>query len=209
MSGKEFRIAGYKNNLIDFVNYNPDDPDNKNAIPPWVTPAIDFIPVKYDYNFDTDEIIETYHQDKPEEITGLDNVRSSIINILAFVLDRVINDYMEQFCRNYHSLDIATNEIGGDPTNRQRFNTKILMKNEFTFSRLLMTQVKKNYASLIRIQEGNMVPEDKQLDVKGIECMTKSSKAKRTRDALKKILIEDILKAPVIDQMKFYKDILL
>lgn len=69
-----------------------------------------------------------------------------------------------------------------------------------------MTQVKKNYASLIRIQEGNMVPEDKQLDVKGIECMTKSSKAKRTRDALKKILVEDILKAPVIDQMKFYKD---
>ena len=138
ISGKEFRIAGYKNNLIDFVSYNPDDPDNENEIPPWVTPSIDFIPDKYDYNFDTDEIIETYHQDKPEEITGLDNVRSSIINILAFVLDRVINDYMEQFCRNYHSLDIATNEIGGDPTNRQRFNTKILMKNEFMYFVLKM-----------------------------------------------------------------------
>ena len=45
------------------------------------------------------------------------------------------------------------------------------------FSRLMMTTVKKNYASLIGVQEGNMVPEDKQLDVKGIECLTKSSKS--------------------------------
>ena len=48
------------------------------------------------------------------------------------------------------------------------------------FSRLMMTTVKKNYASLIGVQEGNMVPEDKQLDVKGIECLTKSSKSQWT-----------------------------
>jgi hypothetical protein len=70
-----------------------------------------------------------------------------------------------------------------------------------------MTQVKKNYASLIEVQEGNMVPESDQLDVKGIEILTKSSKPLSTRKALKKILLEDILKAPVIDQLKFVKDI--
>ena len=71
----------------------------------------------------------------------------------------------------------------------------------------MMTLVKKNYASLMEVQEGNLVPENKQLDVKGIECLTKSSKSENTRNALKKILLEDILKAPVIDQLRFIKDI--
>jgi hypothetical protein len=71
----------------------------------------------------------------------------------------------------------------------------------------MMTQVKKNYASLIGVQEGNIVPEDKQLDIKGIECLTKSSKSIKTRKALQKILLEDILKAPAIDQLRFIKDI--
>ena len=71
----------------------------------------------------------------------------------------------------------------------------------------MMTTVKKNYASLQSVQEGNLVPEEKQLDIKGIECMTKSSKSEYTRNALKKILLEDVMKAPVIDQLKFVKDI--
>lgn len=71
----------------------------------------------------------------------------------------------------------------------------------------MMTQVKKNYASLIEVQEGNIVPEDAQLDVKGIEALAKSSKPLTTRKRLKKILLEDILKAPTIDQLRFIKDI--
>jgi hypothetical protein len=71
----------------------------------------------------------------------------------------------------------------------------------------MVPHAKKNYASLIEVQEGNIVPEDKQLDVKGIEAIHKSSKPLSTRKALQKILLEDILKAPVIDQLKFIKDI--
>lgn len=70
----------------------------------------------------------------------------------------------------------------------------------------MMTTVKKNYASLQSVQEGNMVPLDKQLDVKGIEALTKSSKSESTRNALKKILLEDIMRAPTIDQLRFVKD---
>lgn len=71
----------------------------------------------------------------------------------------------------------------------------------------MMTLVRKNYASLIAVQEGNIVPEDEQLDIKGIEALHKSTKSITTRMALQKILMEDILKAPVIDQLKFVKDI--
>ena len=71
----------------------------------------------------------------------------------------------------------------------------------------MVPHAKKNYASLIEMQEGNMVPEEEQLYIKGIESLKKSSKPLRTRKALKKILLEDILKTPVIDQLKFVKDI--
>lgn len=71
----------------------------------------------------------------------------------------------------------------------------------------MMTTVKKNYASLMEVQEGNLIPENKRLDIKGIECLTKSSKSEKTREALKKIVLEDILNAPVIDQLRFVKDI--
>lgn len=68
-----------------------------------------------------------------------------------------------------------------------------------------MTMVKKNYASIQYIQEGNLVPKDKQLDVKGINCMAKSSMSENTRNALKKILLEDILKADTISQLTVIK----
>ena len=70
-----------------------------------------------------------------------------------------------------------------------------------------MTTNKKNYAAMIEVQEGNLIPEDEQFDVKGIQLLTKSVTPESTKKALKKILIEDVLKAPKIDQVKFIKDI--
>lgn len=235
MNGEEMRIANYCSDPITFITDKDENGEWK--VKPWREP-IEFAPKVLDYNFETDEIVEREHCNNPDILTPNDNVRYSIINILAYVLDRVVNDYMEQFCINNNSLKrnpddfeiikpyyvnynerISLPELRNyinegkslDPYILQKHSSnrvcKILAKNEFTFKRLMMTMVKKNYASLIAVQEGNMVPEDQQLDVKGIECMTKSSKPMSTRKALKKILLEDILKAPVIDQLKFVKDI--
>lgn len=197
INGEELRIANYCKDPIIFVGKDEDDNYDRKI---WAS-AIDIEPNKLDYNFLTDEIVEMEHNSRPDILTPNDNVRYSIINILAYVLDRIINDYMEKFCTNNHSFGPG-NVVDGSPR-----KCKILMKNEFLFKRLMMTMVKKNYASLMEVQEGNLVPEDKQLDIKGIECLTKSSKSEKTREALKKIVLEDILKAPVIDQLRFVKDI--
>ena len=53
----------------------------------------------------------------------------------------------------------------------------------------------------MELQEGNIVPDNKQLDTKGIEVFTKSTKTETTREALKKILLEDILKTNNINQL--------
>jgi hypothetical protein len=197
VNGEELKIFGYNKDFFEIIGK---DEDGEYTSTPWKD-CVSFEPKKYDFNFETDEIVERMETNHPETVSGYDNVRYSIINILAYVLDRVINDYMEQFCLNNHSLS-RDKETG-------KFNRKckILMKNEFTFKRLMMTKVKKNYASLIAVQEGNLVPENKQLDVKGIECFTKSTKSENTRKALKKILLDDVLNTPVIDQLRFVKDI--
>ena len=152
--------------------------------------------IKYDYDFFSDELIEQKHTENPLVILPQDNIRHSIINILSYALDRLVNDYMEAYCINNHSF--KSSDIR---------KCKIISKNEFTFKRLLMTPVKKNYATLQEVQEGNLVPEDKQLDIKGIASMAKSSMSEGTREALKKILYEDILKTPAIDQFKIIKHI--
>lgn len=189
LNGQELRIANYCPDPIIFCEK---DEDGNWKNPEWRQP-IYFEPKKLDYNFATDEIVEMEHKSRPDILTPNDNVRYSIINIMGFVLDRIVNDYMEKFCLNNHSLTEGR-------------TCKIIAKNEYLFKRLMMTQVKKNYASLMVVQEGNLVPENKQLDIKGIECLTKSSKSEKTRKALQKILLEDILKTPVIDQLRFVKD---
>lgn len=192
-----------------------------------------------DYNFETDEIVEREHSNHPEIMTGNDNMRYTIINIMAYILDRIVNDYMEIACNNMYAI-LPTEEdyVINTPENfvqprvnfdqilvdidngkedpipdillrRRSYNLpcRIIAKTEFYMLRMMMTQVKKNYASLIAVQEGNIVPEDKQFDAKGIEVLTKSTKSKQTRDRWAKIVMEDILKSPVPDQFKFIKDV--
>lgn len=146
------------------------------------------------YDFENDKIIESIHLANPLIMYPQDYLRYSIINIMAYILDILINDYMEQFTKNNHSW------APDKPC-------KILMKNEFTFTRVLMTYVKKAYASIMAVQEGNIIPKGEQLDIKGIASMAKSSMSESTRKQLQKILMEDILEAPTIDQFKIIEDL--
>jgi hypothetical protein len=157
---------------------------------------IEEIEVKYDYDFFSDELIELEHTTNPLVVLPQDNIRHSILNILAYVLDKLVNDYMMKYCFNNNSY-----------RNDEIRKCKIIAKNEFLMKRLLMTPVKKSYATLQEVQEGNLVPQDKQLDIKGIASMAKSSMAESTRHALKKILYEDIMNTPVIDQFKIIKHV--
>ena len=181
IAGKEFKIM---NNQKDAVTDNPESLKDKKV-------------KVYDYDFKTDEIIETYRIEHPKDTSGWENMRNSIIVMMNYILDKLINDYMVRFCKNVHSVN----------EERVAKDCKIIMKSEFDFRRLMMTQVKKNYASLITMQEGNPVAYAKQVDSKGIEALTKSSKPLSTRKALLKILEDDILRAESIDQLKFLKDI--
>lgn len=155
---------------------------------------INFEEPEESYNFLNDEVIEKQHLTNPLVMYPQDYLRYSIISIMSFTLDVLINDYMEQFTKNNHSW--APDR-----------SCRIIMKTEFQFIRLLMTPVKKSYATLVGVQEGHLIPKDEQLDIKGIASMAKSSMSKSTRKQLKKILLEDIMDTPVIDQFKIIEDL--
>ena len=176
--------------VLDFLERDEfGDFTNKTLLQPFI-----FEDPEYDYDFENDELIEMKHVVNPLEIYPEDNVRHSLINIMAYVLDRVVNDYMCNMTKSSHSFS------------KDR-KCRIYAKNEFLFRRVLMTEAKKNYASIQELQEGNIVPEDEQLDVKGLQALAKSSTAISTRKELKRIMLEDILNTPVVDQFRVIKDI--
>ena len=72
-----------------------------------------------DYDFYNDEIIEMKHIANPLTILPQDWLRYSIINIMSYVLDLCVNDYLEKYTKNNNSYRGSTSPC------------KILLKNEF------------------------------------------------------------------------------
>lgn len=111
-----------------------------------ITPATE-------YSFLNDEMMEVERLIDPMVITPQDGLRYSIINILSYCIGYLVNDYMSRYAHNAH-------------TDNER-PCLLVLKNEFLMKRMLITDAKKHYASKMELQEGNRVPEEKSLDVKG------------------------------------------
>lgn len=154
------------------------------------------IPIEpdYDYNFFNDEVTEIKHAINPIYAYPEDLLRYALVNIAIYTADKVVNRAMLRMTHNSHSWR-------GDE------NCKIIMKSEWLMKRVLMTDAKKHYSSYQEVQEGKLVPRgiNTALDIKGIDSMLKTTTPKATRDALKKILYDDILDSPEIDQLKVIK----
>jgi hypothetical protein len=155
-----------------------------------------YIEPEYDFDFYNDEVIEKKRAIDPLTIIPQDNLRYSLINIMSFVVSNLCNDYIEADTKNINSW-------------QEGKKCKMYLKNEFLMKRILLTYVKKNYASILELQEGKIVPQtmENSLDVKGMEAFVKSTRPESTRNALKEILYKDILKSPEIDQIKILKDL--
>lgn len=122
-----------------------------------------------------------------------DNLRHSIINIMAYMISVLIGDYMEKLAEDYNTHDGSKKCL-------------IIMKNEFLFKRVLIMDGKKNYASIQELQEGNKIPPDKALDIKGM-MIDKSVLPNVTRKRLKQILQDYVLNAEHIDQIEVIKQL--
>ena len=146
-----------------------------------------------DYDFYNDEIIEVKRGVNPSHVIPEDGLRHSILSVLAYCTGRLVNENVEQMCCNFNAV--------------KPDGCAVMLKTEFLFRRILTTDAKKHYASIQELQEGNVIPVEESLDVKGMEAFVKSTMNKKTQEQLKKILYEDILATPVIDQVNVMKKI--
>lgn len=148
----------------------------------------------YYYDFYNEKLVERKRLINPMVLIPEDGVRYSIINILAFTIGKLLNDYMKRLA--------AISNV----TNDAHPFCLLSMKNEFLFKKVLLTNVKKNYVTLQEIQEGHAVPKDKQLDIKGL-ALRKSGVPQSTTKELSRILYEDILNCETIDQNKILNEL--
>ena len=138
-------------------------------------------------DFYNQELVDKKRLTYPAVIIEEDNLRFSIINIISYIVSQLILDYMDLFSDNYNA----------SAPGRKRM---LIMKNEFLFKSMLITPGKKNYATLQLLQEGNIIPDDKQIDIKGMP-ITKVGMPKSTSDQLQDLLEFDVLRRSFIDQV--------
>jgi hypothetical protein len=111
------------------------------------------------------------------------NIYIPVCNIMTHVLSRYIHKVLHLFAKNMNLT----------PDN-QKF---LAMKSEFLFSRVVLTDNKKQYAANIVLQEGNVLTKPK-LEMKGIS-IKKVGVNKITREYFTKILEDMMLNAKDID----------
>ncbi len=159
----------------------------------------DLIPViyrddpAYDFDFANDKLVESQRLINVAYTSPSDGLRHSIINIMAFCIGKLILDYMVVYTKHYHSWD------------KER-QCMLIMKNEFLFKSILLTNGKKNYAAINEVQEGHLVPSDKSLHIAGLP-LDKVGIPKSTSNELKRILHDECLDVEDIDQMKILKEL--
>lgn len=153
--------------------------------------VIDILEDDQDYNFYDDQIIEIHKSMNILNIIPQEGLRYSIINILAYCMYKILNDYMCRYTQNSNSYD-------------PKKKCLLILKNEFLFKRVLLTDAKKNYASIQELQEGKFL--NGWLDIKGLP-IAKSTLNDKTQEKLQEILYEDILNSKEIDQLKVLKDL--
>ena len=140
----------------------------------------------YDYDFYTDEIIESQNIIRPDVISPQVGFRCSIINILASIMGKLAIDYMSKYSDNSNSTTCH------DGSKRKSF---FILKNEFQLKRALITDGKKNYCAYQERQESSIIPREKALAITGMP-IKKVGVPESTKVRLQKILLEQILDNP-------------
>jgi GR25 family glycosyltransferase involved in LPS biosynthesis len=116
----------------------------------------------------------------------------STINIITYVITHYIAKVFYELTKNYNCVE----------KDRKLIN----MKNEFMFSKVMLTKNKKSYACRIIMQEGKMFTEPK-YEIKGIS-IKKTTTAKTARKIFAAILQDQILNKKVINPLEPFTDFL-
>ena len=150
---------------------------------------------RFDYDFYTDETIELSREIDPVKLIPQESLKYAIINIIAYICGRLVVNYLEEYSKLSGSYVEGT-------------KCRLVMKNEFLFHRLLLTEHRRNYASFQLLQEGNRVPFKEGLTIAGLP-IDKSTLPLDIKNEFKNILLNDIMTSDNIDQIGIMKKMIM
>lgn len=158
---------------------------------------VTYVEPRYDYNFYTDEVIELDRLIEPCILIPQDNLRYAIINIIAYICSDLVVDYLAEYTK------LAGSYVEG-------VVPRAIMKNEFLFQRVLLTENRRNYADIQNLQEGNIIPKGikSQLAIMGLP-INKSTLSEDIKKKLQHILYEDVLTTDKVDQVHVMKQLII
>ena len=135
-------------------------------------------------------------QDKWYEDTGMDekDFNFTCANIAFTFIGRMIAKALATLCA---SLNITPD-----------FAKLLKMKNEFLFSRIMFSDVKKRYISLAMLQEGQLLGDGEGYpEIKGFDFIKAGTKP-YVKEYYEKICVEEILKPKEIDPARIFRKVL-
>ena len=152
---------------------------------------------EFDYDFYTDEVVEIHKLVAPAKIIPQESLRYSIINIIAYICSQLAVDYLTIYCKLANSFE-------------SKGTCVMVMKNEYLFNTILLTDNRRNYSAQIAVQEGNIVPQTKKasLTIAGLP-INKTTLSEGIKAQLQDILYEDIMTSGNIDQVAIMKELVL
>ena len=175
------------------------------------------------YNYSPINRIQRLKNDKRKCVITIDT-DSNMLNLnpwVEFMFDNIIDPNSDFEGRDREELRfisintmsyIITNMIGeslGKYTKNanipEDYRDKINMKNEFLFSRMILSSKKKKYVSSIRLREGDEIFPEK-VDMKGHEFM-KSTATEETKNKFKNIVQHRILQSKEINISTILQDL--
>lgn len=120
-----------------------------------------------------------------------DELRFICINTMSYIITNMVTDVLAKYTK--------------DANVPKRFRKNINMKNEYLFTRIILSNVKKRYISSIRLREGKEVFPEK-LDIKGMD-FSKSSIREETKDFFMTLIKQRLLYTDNINLSDILKDL--
>lgn len=138
--------------------------------------------------FTFDEIVSESQDLQKREY---DNIRFMSINLMCTFLTTMINEVLQKYTKNSYVPE--------------EYRWRINMKNEFLFTKMMITSSKKRYITSVRLREGNEIFPEK-IDIKGLDFM-KATTRKETMDYFKAIIKKRFIEHDTVDLMGTLDDL--
>jgi hypothetical protein len=124
-----------------------------------------------------------------ESSMGEEDMQFCSVNIIAYLVTRMARELLDRYAKDCHVLE--------------KYHSRLNIKNEFYFPKVLLADVKKRYIAHIRLKEGKQV---NKIELKGHD-FKKAGSSQHIEDRIMGIIKRDIIDPAEINVIQLMRDV--